>query len=116
MANLKFKEISWESLPEKKGALMYVLFELGNGQVKWYPKWEHLADIINSSFATEGMMNNGRLKDFLSFILLEQVFRNMSVDKCTNLNSDDHHDLYHKYYKVVDAIRQNLLNSNNGDT
>jgi hypothetical protein len=106
MTNLKYKEIDWTN--DKR--LMFVTFTKDNKEYKWFPKWEELADIISCSFCTEGTLNNGRLKDYLTFICLEPIFRQLSLLKCNPDNSYSHEILARQFNDVIETISMNLLN------
>ena len=113
MSNLKWVETNWEHTG--KQTLMFVEFDKDGRKYKWYPKWEELADILYGALGTEGVFNNGRLKDYLTFICLQPIFRELSVLKCTEEHYDgEYMELIKKFNDLTDGITQNLLNKQAG--
>ena len=106
MSILKFVDIGWEWNNNKTSQLMYVTFKQGKQQYNWFPKWEDLSEIIGYAFATEGDFNNGRLKDYLTFICLEPIFRQLSLLKCPDIDMETAIHLN----KAMASIRSKLLN------
>ncbi|GAI78442.1 unnamed protein product, partial [marine sediment metagenome] len=72
--NLKFQDISWD---EKK--LMYVEFAYERKLIRWYPKWRDVAELLSSTFATEGSFHDGHLSPYLNFICLETLTREILI-------------------------------------
>lgn len=96
--HLKFQEVSWD-----ERGLMYVLFKKDRKEMRWYPKWKDVADLISSTFATESGMNREKLMPYLTFTCLEvlaiQTFKDLAFDS----------EMFRKFYDAIELIKEALL-------
>jgi hypothetical protein len=95
---LKFEETSWDI----DSKLMYVQFNHNGRHLRWYPKWIDVADLINSTFATESTSTNGRLLPYLNFIVLEILLRQEIPYKVSIKEAND-------FNKAIEKIKEKLL-------
>jgi hypothetical protein len=92
---LKYVECNWDF---EKG-LMFVVFQKGQQQYRWYPKWIELDELMRDAYSTE-VGNKGKLVPFFGLtaleILLELVFGN---------NEFAHNEtIYRAFHEVKKAL------------
>lgn len=100
--NLKFEEIKWT---DKN--LMYVSFQLGDRQLKWFPKWSEIACLLDCSYKTEEAEHAGSLRTLFEIMCCETL-----VNILTSKVGGNQVELGSKTIELFRSLRKTLLGRN----
>jgi hypothetical protein len=81
--NLKFKIINWSN---EKPTLMFVEFDYKGETVKWYPKWQEIETLLNTSYITETGYNKGKHTYLFLLMCMQLLLDEIQVNYTPNFN------------------------------